>query len=179
MTAQTTDRSVSAATGAVVFTDLVGFTEFTALRGDEAALSLLSIQEEIVRNEIEPAGRVVKELGDGLMLWFDDSCQAVSAAIALQENFDEHSAREELPLWVRIGIHYGRPARRGSDLIGHDVNVASRIVDLAGPGEVLVSESAVRSTGGELQGVEFEEVGPVVVKGIPDPIGIYRAVATG
>src|SRR3989304_6007999 len=62
--------------GAIVFTDIAGFTEFTAARGDEAALALLALQERLVHEEMDDLGRVVKELGDGLLLWFDDPCRA-------------------------------------------------------------------------------------------------------
>ncbi len=162
--------------GTVVFTDLVGFTEFTAVRGDEAALALLALQDRLVRQEVGARGRIVKELGDGLLLWFDDPCQAVDAALALQDRFESQSVTDDLPLWVRIGVHYGRPAQRGRDLVGHDVNVAARIVDLAAPGEVLTSEATVRRIGAGLPHVAFEEVGPVIMKGIPSPVALYRAV---
>src|SRR3990172_5876361 len=168
--------AVRAAPGAIVFTDIAGFTEFTAERGDEAALTLLALQERLVREEMDDLGRVVKELCDGLMLWFDAPCRAVAVALALQERFDHEATAEELPLWVRMGVHYGQPAQRGDDLVGHDVNVASRIVELAAPGEVLASEAAVRRIGDGPPGGFFEEVGPVVMRGIPAPIALYRAL---
>ena len=168
--------SARAVQGAIVFTDLAGFTEFTAVRGDQAALALLSLQERLVRDQIASRGRIVKELGDGLMLWFDDPCDAVQTALALKERFEQHTVDDDLPLWVRIGIHYGRPARRGRDLVGHDVNVAARIVDLAAPGEVLISEAATERIAHLPAGISFEEVGPVIMKGIPEPVALYRAV---
>ena len=168
--------AVRAQEGTIVFTDIAGFTEFTALRGDEAALTLLSLQERLIRQVMGDRGRIVKELGDGLMLWFEDPCHAIDVALALQDHFDREAAAQDLPLWVRIGVHYGRPARRGADLVGHDVNLASRIVDLAAPGEVLTSEAAVRRVADGLPQVIFEEVGPVVMKGIPAPVPIYRCV---
>ena len=171
-----TAAPVQTVSGAIVFTDIAGFTEFTAARGDEAALALLALQERLVHEEMDDLGRIVKELGDGLMLWFDDPCDAVQTALALQERFEEHSTGDDLPLWVRIGIHYGRPARRGRDLVGHDVNVAARIVDLAAPGEVLISEAATERIAHLPASISFEEVGPVIMKGIPEPVALYRAV---
>ena len=168
--------SVAAVEGTVMFTDLVGFTEFTALRGDAEALALLSTQERLVLQELGSKGRIVKELGDGLMLWFLDACDAVATGIALQEQFDAQSAASDLPLWVRIGVHAGRQMRRGDDLVGHDVNVAARIVQLAGPGEVVVSEATVERIGSRLPGVAFDELGPAVMKGIPGPVVLYRAL---
>jgi len=171
--------AVETVQGAIVFTDLAGFTEFTALRGDEAALNLLAHQERLVREALGDRGRIVKDMGDGLMLWFDDPCHAVETALTVQERFESQSSADDLPLWVRIGIHYGRPARRGDDLVGHDVNLAARIADLAGPGEVLVSEAAAQQVEETLSYVAFEEVGPVMMKGIPAPVSIYRAVRWG
>ena len=79
-----------------------------------------------------------------------------------------------LPLWVRMGLHWGRQTRRRDDLVGHDVNLAARIVDVAGPGEVLLSD-ATRAALRTPSAVEFDELGPVVMKGIPDPIPLFRA----
>lgn len=161
--------------GTVVFTDIVGFTEYTALRGDGEALELLSTQERLVQEALPPASRIVKELGDGLLLWFDDACAALQTSVRLQARFEEEST-ESQPLWVRIGVHSGRPMPRGDDIVGHDVNVASRVRDVAGPGEVLLSEATRAAVGGGMPGISFEELGPVVMKGIPEPVRLYRAL---
>ncbi len=160
--------------GTIVFTDLSGFTEFTALRGDAAALSLLDLQDGLVLEQMGGRGRIVKNLGDGLMLWFDEALDAVLVSIALQERFEEASGEDDEPLWVRIGIHFGSPALRGSDFIGHDVNVAARIVELAAPGEVLVSEACTQRIEAPLDEVTFEEIGPTIMKGIPEPVPLFR-----
>ncbi len=176
MTPVRAPATVRAVEGAIVFTDIAGFTEFTALQGDKAALELLALQDRLVQETVGDRGRLVKNLGDGLMLWFDDACTAVRTALALQERFEQHSMTDDLPLWVRIGVHYGRPALRGQDLIGHDVNLAARIVELAAPGEVLVSEACSGRVGDQAPEVQFEEVGPVVMRGIPEPVALYRAL---
>ncbi len=168
--------SPSVTKGTVVFTDIVGFTEFTALRGDEEALTLLSTQERLVREALPPDARIVKELGDGLLLWFPDACTALDTSLRLQERFEQESNESTLPIWVRVGIHSGRQTRRGDDLVGHDVNVASRVVNVAGPGEVLLSDATRSEINDDLPGVCFEELGPVVMKGIPDPVRLYRAL---
>lgn len=166
--------AIEAITGAVVFTDIVGFTEYNALRGDAEAFELLSVQERIVTAALPPGARIVKELGDGLLLWFGDACSALETSMELQAQFEAVSVDSELPLWVRIGVHWGRPVRRRDDIVGHDVNVAARIVDVAGPGEVVVSEAALTAMEHELDGVDFEEIGPVLMKGIPDPVRLFR-----
>jgi adenylate cyclase len=173
-----TETSVGAARaeGAIVFTDIAGFTEYTAMRGDDAALELLGVQEELVVSRLGSRCRIVKELGDGLLLWFNDACDAIEGALSLLEGFDHHCQQNDLPLFLRAGLHFGHPAQRGSDLIGHDVNVAARIVDLSGPGEVLVSEALRDRASDGIPCVRFEEVGPTVMRGIPEPVNLYRVV---
>jgi class 3 adenylate cyclase len=158
--------------GTVMFTDIVGFTEFNALRGDAEAVALLSLQERIVLEEIGADARIVKGLGDGLMLWFGDACAAIETGLRLQERFEEESARIDAPLWVRIGVHAGQQTRRGNDLLGHDVNVASRIMNLANSGEVLASEDTVKRAR-HLAGRRVRAAGPVV-GWHPTPINLYR-----
>ncbi len=163
--------------GAIAFTDLVGFTEFTATEGDREALAVLRAQDTIVSAALPEGARIVKELGDGLLIFLPDSHAAVRACIAILDGFEVAAAADEMPLWVRAGLHWGRPSRRGDDLIGHDVNVAARIVDVAAPGELLCSGS-MRDVSGRPGAVgaevEFFELGPVMMKGIPDPIDLYR-----
>ncbi len=161
-------------TGAVAFTDIAGFTEFTALRGDHEALALLSKQEAIVNAELTPGARLIKEIGDGLLFWFPSASDAIDTMVRLQERFEEASFDPETPLWVRMGVHWGTQMQRRDDIVGHDVNLASRICNLAAPGEILISGAAARAAAG-LPGILLEEVGPAVLKGIPEPVALYRA----
>jgi adenylate cyclase len=162
------------ATGAIVFSDIVGFTQLTDEHGDDLALALLERQEQMVRAALPDGARVVKELGDGLLLWFDEPRAAIETCLELQRVFDSEGD-DEMPLWVRMGAHWGSPRRRGADIVGRDVNLAARIVELAGPGELLCSE-VTADVVGELPGVAFEPLGPVFVRGIADAIPIVRAV---
>jgi adenylate cyclase len=165
--------SLTTLTGTIVFTDIVGFTQLTDEHGDDLAITLLEHQEELVRRALPENARVVKELGDGLLLWFDDPATAIVTALSLQHAFEQESDGD-LPMWVRIGMHWGCPRARGDDIVGRDVNLASRITDLAAPGEVLASE-ATATQAGEILGVGYEPLGPVFVKGISDPIPLVRA----
>jgi adenylate cyclase len=71
-----------------------------------------------------------------------------------------------------MGIHWGCPRRRGDDIVGRDVNLAARIVDLAGPGELLVSDQVLAAVAS--LPMAFSPVGPTTVKGVPDPIWLHR-----
>jgi adenylate cyclase len=169
------EAAVETVEGAVVFTDIVGFTEYNAIAGDEQALELMATQEEIVERALPPGARLVKELGDGLLLWFPDACAALETTLELQARFEAETAATMKPLWVRIGVHWGRQLQRRGDIHGHDVNVAARIVDIAGAGEVVASEATLTAMSRALPEVAFEELGPVVMKGVPEPIRLYRA----
>lgn len=162
--------------GAIVFTDIVGFTQLTDEHGDDAAVALLELQDAVVHAALPADSRIVKELGDGLLLWFSDARAAVETSLDLQRRFANQSATGDgIPLWVRIGLHWGTPRRRGDDIIGRDVNVTSRIAALAGPGEVLCT-SAAADAAGAIDGVTFLPLGPVFVKGIIEPIPLLRVV---
>jgi adenylate cyclase len=160
--------------GAIAFTDIVGFTEFTAVQGDAEAIALLDRQEQLVRAALPSGARIVKELGDGLLLWLPEAYPALVAALDLLDRFGE--ATQPPALWVRIGMHWGFPTPRGDDIVGHDVNLAARIVDVAGPGELLLSDTvrtALDATAAAA--LRFDELGPVVMRGIPEPVRLYRA----
>jgi adenylate cyclase len=161
--------------GTIMFTDIVGFTEFTALRGDEEAIELLSLQERIVEEELQTGAD--RQKGDGRMIWFAISRRSRRTEAA--ERFEEAAWESDTPLWVRIGLHSGQQSKMGDDFIGHDVNVAARIVGVADSGEVLASEATVRGADGGLPDVDFKRLGPVVMKGIPMPINLFRAERRG
>lgn len=158
--------------GAIVFTDIVGFTELTELHGDDAALALVDRQDRIVRAALPPRARVVKELGDGMMLWFECAHEAITVCVELQSSFDQPD--DPIPLWVRTGVHWGTPRWRGADIIGRDVNLTSRVAALAAPGEVLCTDIVVQQAGA-LPHISFTSLGAVYVKGVLEPVPVLRA----
>ncbi len=122
---------------AIVFTDLVGFSDWVLEAGDERAVELVRAVGEAVEGAVRShGGRVIKRLGDGLMAVFDDPAAAVRAAR------EATSAAGELHApGLRAGVHLGRPRKLGGDYFGVDVNVAARVAAAAGGGEVLVSDA--------------------------------------
>jgi class 3 adenylate cyclase len=160
------------ASGAIVFTDIVGFTELTELHGDDVALSLVDRQDRVVRAALPARARVVKELGDGMLLWFECADEAITVSVELQSSFDQPD--DAVPLWIRTGVHWGTPRWRGDDIIGRDVNLASRVAALAAPGEVLCTDAVVQAAG-PLSNIEFTSLGSVYVKGVADPVPVLRA----
>ena len=156
---------------AVVFTDLEGFTRFTARRGDEAARTLIDdhnkITGPIVRSR---GGKVVKRIGDGLMLSFTSTEAAVMAALELVE------APSELRL--RAGVHCGEAVVTADDLIGHDVNVTARVAAAAKGGEVLATVAA-RDAVGDLRGVEFGRARRKTFKGVGEAVSVCPVTRAG
>lgn len=154
----------------VVFTDLEGFTSYTALQGDDAAIKLLAEHHREVSPVVRRyGGRIVKRLGDGLMLTFSDPAYAVRAAVDLV-------AVPPDALRLRAGVHTGNAVLSRDDVVGHAVNVAARITDLAEGGQVLVSEAAVTAAG-EITGVSLGKPSHRTLKGVPAPVTVYRATA--
>ena len=164
----------NAGTSAIAFTDLVGFTAFTDAHGDRAAVEVLDRQSSIVQAELAGRGRIVKELGDGLMLWFESGSTGVEAACDLLAAVAAARSTSDFPLAVRMGMHLGAVVERGNDYVGQTVNIAARVADLAGPGELLVTEQVVRSIVEDGRLEAFQPVGPTRVKGVGEPIWLHR-----
>jgi len=160
--------------GAILFTDLVGFTAYTDMHGDLAAVDVLDRQSSLVAAAIGGGGRIVKELGDGLMLWFDELDTGLSSTQAILESVAEARDAADFPLSVRMGMHVGDVIERGDDIVGHAVNIAARVADLAGPGELLVTDEVLRSLDDSGNAAAFRPVGPTRVKGVAEPIWLHR-----
>jgi adenylate cyclase len=160
-----------AATDTIVFTDLAGFTEYTDVRGDAAALALLDQQATMLRQALaNSGGRLVKELGDGLMLWFSHPVPALEAAISMLAAIEKARDERAFPLGVRIGMHSGDLLPRGDDFVGQTVNIAARVVDLAGPDELLATDAVVAEAGE----ASFQPIGPARVKGVAAAVWLHR-----
>jgi adenylate cyclase len=160
----------------LVFTDLVGFSDWALGAGDDDALVLL----RRVFQALEPAvmntrGRVVKRLGDGLMAVFPGSQLAFDAVVDAQVRLADVEVAGHRPQ-IRAGIHLGRPRAIGGDYLGVDVNVAARLMQRAGAGEVLVTDAACAGLDGERVAIRrkksFLFARP---KGVPDDVTVYVA----
>ena len=134
------DRSPQG-TVTIMFSDIVGYSAMTERLGDLAAHELLRTHNSIVRDELAThSGQEIKSQGDGFMVAFQSAAQALRCAIAIQARFEKFSSEQpDAPIRVRLGLHTGEPIRDGGDLLGRTVITASRLSDLAGSGEILVS----------------------------------------
>ncbi|RMG18825.1 MAG: CHAT domain-containing protein [Deltaproteobacteria bacterium] len=157
---------------AVLFTDLVGSTEYFERHGDIEGVALVRRVNEVLIPEVERhQGRVVKTIGDAVMAVFEAPEQAVAAAVAMQRALAARRAEAPEPLLpVRIGIHYGEVVEDGGDVFGDAVNTASRVESAARPHEIWISRAARPE--GELAAA-LEPRGSVPLKGKQAPLEVY------
>ena len=160
----------------LVFTDLVGFSEWALRAGDDATLKLLrQVAETVEPPLLEAGGQVVKRMGDGIMAVLPDPGTAIAAVEVAQRALDEVVVAGYTPK-MRVGIHTGRPQRIGSDWLGVDVNIAARVMESAGKGGVLISGATLE----RLSADELNMLG--VVAQTHAPPGVFPAAewrATG
>jgi adenylate cyclase len=158
---------------AMCFLDITGYTLLTQERGDEAAARLAEELGRLVqRASVKHGGRAVKWLGDGVMFHFPDPGHGVTAAVDMVTGVTEAG----LPP-AHVGLHAGPVIFQEGDYYGQTVNVAARIADYAGPGQVIVSQEVVdASTGAD---VAFRKIGPVELKGVAGAMLLHAASRHG
>jgi class 3 adenylate cyclase len=153
---------------AIVFVDLSGFTRLTRERGDETAVfAATSLQRRADEAARRYGGRLVKLLGDGAMLRLKDATTGVGAALDLVDIMSGEGA-----LSSHAGVHAGSVIERDLDVFGQTVNLASRIADVAAPGEVLASEAVAEAS--EDPSFGFERIEDAELKGLPGPVPLFR-----
>jgi len=159
----------------ILFTDIVGSTEQAAALGDREWSRLLTEHSKVVRRELARHGSVLfKDLGDGYLGAFPVT--AVSPTRAIAASFGIVDGLGELGLSVRVGIHTGECTLSGNDVHGVAVNLASRIMRAAKPGEVLVSGTVRALLAGSE--TEFEDRGLRQLKGIARRQHLFVAMPT-
>jgi class 3 adenylate cyclase len=159
---------------AIVFTDLVDFSEWALEAGDDAALALLRDVSEAIEPPVEGrGGEVVKRLGDGMMAVFDDPGSALEAVTEARERLKSVECDGYEP-HIRAGIHVGRPRCIGGDYLGVDVNVAARMAEEAAGDEILVTERVLEMMGDDAP--EAQRKRRFKVKGVPRDLGAYSVV---
>jgi class 3 adenylate cyclase len=153
----------------VLFTDIVGSTERSADLGDHAWRELLERHHAIVRAMLTRyRGTEIDTAGDGFFATFDGPARAVRCAQAIGE------AVHPLEIEIRAGVHTGEVATIDEKVGGLGVTIGARIGALAGPSQVLVSQTVKDLTAGS--GLGFEDAGEHELKGVPDHWRLYRVV---
>src|SRR5215475_12877111 len=163
---------------AIVAADVVGYSRL--MQADEAGTlaALKSRRAEILQPLVAKYhGRIVKFMGDGVLVEFASAVDAVECAVQLQQGME--SANADLPedrrIRLRIGINLGDVMVEGDDLYGDGVNIAARIEALAEPGGVFISEAVFSQVQGKIE-VGFEDTGEHRMKNLAKPVRIFRTL---
>jgi adenylate cyclase len=165
---------------AILAADVVGYSRL--MEQDEAG-TLAVLKER--RNGIlmplvgEHYGRIVKVMGDGVLVEFASAVNAVACAVELQKRMV--SANDSLPeqrrIVLRVGINVGDLVVEGGDLYGDGVNIAARLQAMAEPGEIYASQIVLDHVKNKVE-VKFENLGERTVRNIAEPVRVYRITRT-
>ena len=158
---------------AIVFTDIVGFTNLSS-KDEEGAYNLVKKQREILKPIVaKHEGEWLKEGGDGLLLSFPSSKEAVNCSIQIQaavKNIDD--------LNLRIGIHQGDIIIEDKDVFGDDVNIASRIEPFAAEGGIAVSQKIQQDLSSNPE-FKFKFIDKPILKGVQQEVSVYCIISHG
>ena len=150
---------------AIAFADLAGYTRLTEEEGELEAVDAVERFVEAVEMTLPDDARVIKTIGDEVMIVGSDPAALTDWAVGFQQLY----VARVLP---RIGVHYGDALYRDGDYYGRDVNIAARVAARAAGGEVLVTRPVVGRAGSHL---EFERIAEVRLKGFTESTEIFLA----
>jgi TolB-like protein len=161
---------------AILAADVVGYSRL--MQADEAGtLSALKARRTDILVPLISThhGRIVKVMGDGVLVEFASAVNAVTCAAELQGAMDAANAGlpEDRRIVLRVGINLGDVMVEGSDLYGDGVNVAARLEALAEPGSVFVSQTVFSHVKGKTK-LDFEDLGERNLKNLVEPVRVYR-----
>lgn len=162
---------------AIMFTDFVGYSALSH-KNEALALDLLDEHRQLVRPILtDHNGTEIKNTGDGFLVEFSSSLEAVECAIDIQTKIRSRNATvgSQHQFEIRIGIHLGDVEHSEGDVFGDGVNIASRIEPLAPDGGIAISEDVARQVRNK-PSISLEDLGEQTLKNIEDPLSIFRVV---
>ncbi len=161
---------------AILAADVVGYTRLMGADETGTLRRLTELRQQVLEPLIaEHHGRLVKLMGDSLLVEFASVVDALTCAVAWQIDVvgREAAADEGKRLKFRICINLGDVIVEGDDIHGDGVNIAARLEGLAEPGGICLSEDAYRQVRGKIE-VEFEDLGERARKNVTEPVRVYR-----
>src|SRR5215472_12349411 len=166
---------------AILAADVVGYS--VMMQADEAGTlaALKSRRTEILQPLVgKHHGRIVKLMGDGVLIEFGSAVDAVACAMELQEAMNAANAgmTDDRHILLRVGINLGDVIVESSDLYGDGVNIAARLEGITNPGGIFASGKVRDEVTGKL-GVQFEDLGVQTLKNMAEPVRVCRVAATG
>ena len=160
---------------AIMAIDVAGYSR---LMGEDEPGTARAVREH--RDAIRPlvagrGGRIVKTMGDGLLLEFVSVVDAVECAVAIQRLMLERNGvtPDGKRIVYRIGVHLGDVLIEGDDILGESVNIAARLEGICEPGGILISGSAHEHVRRRIK-VDFVDLGDKALKNIAQPVRVYR-----
>ncbi len=160
----------------VLFTDIAGSAAYFEKFGDVHGLAMVHKFTSIVREAVaEGSGRVIKNMGDGVLATFDDAHKSIRAAIAIQQRLQAANAasNEDHQFFVRVGVHYGMGiVRSDNDVYGSVVNIASRLQGLALAGQIVISSALQQQIPSGRY--ELAPLGPALLKGTSEEQDLFE-----
>lgn len=160
----------------IAFVDLTGSVSvFETLGDDRATKAVTKLTQWIGSVGLENGGTVVKMLGDGVLLSFTNNQMAVESITQIQQEHAKRVARwpNRLKLMMQVGMARGQVIQVDGDCFGDAVNVASRLSDLAGSEQILVTDAVIRRFAPR-NGVRSRSLGPMRIKGRVEPCEVFR-----
>ena len=161
---------------AILAVDMVGYSRLIGADEEGTIERQRAHRAELIDPQIaNQGGRIVKTMGDGLLVEFASVVDAVKCAVAVQSGMAEREAEvpDQRRIQYRVGVNLGDIVIDGDDILGDGVNIAARLEGLAEPGGVCVSAKVFEEIGNKLD-VAFEDLGPQEVKNIATPVRAYR-----
>ena len=159
------ERLPGAVEVAFLFCDLKGFTAYAEAEGDEAAISAIERFFDVIARERGEGGDFVKSLGDGAMLVYQDSLEAVEAGLRVIAGMRAPG----LP-GVHAAVHRGVAIARSGDYFGGTVNLAARLLALGARDELVATDVVVRAC----RELSWEPLGEFLLRGVTEPVVVHR-----
>jgi len=165
---------------AIVSADVVGYSRLMGVDETGTLDALRSHRAELIDGKIaEHGGRIVKTMGDGLLLEFPSVVDATRCVVEIQKGMAERNdaVDEDQRITFRIGVNLGDIIIEGDDILGDGVNIAARLQEISVPGGVTISRRVYEDVQDRLD-AEFENVGEQTLKNISRPVQVWRWMPT-
>lgn len=165
----------------ILAADLAGFSRLIAADEEGIIRRLRAVRKDIIDPTITARnGRIIKTMGDGMLVEFSSPVQALRAALGIQRYMHAHESQvaETTRLKFRIGINLGDVVIDGEDVLGDAVNIAARLESLAPVGGICISRAVYDQSKGRVD-ADMTSLGPQAVKNMPEPVDVWRVEVEG
>jgi adenylate cyclase len=161
-------ENLNKAPATVAFIDIAGFSAIADVYGDAAALDVLEVFENMIRDALSGCEPPIKWIGDEAMLSFPEPDTAIQVLGTLLQACRKES---RLPL-TRTGLNHGPVIRRAGDLFGSTVNIAARIAALASPGQFLATQPIAEAA--IARGILVRDLGMVALRSVAGEVPLFE-----